>query len=387
MSKEKFIDKLNNKHLIVRKRSLKKLVNKEETYDTNRGSLHFFSKMSYSAYYPTLCAYSGLIYNLKVVGLNDYATLSGCDEFIFACQRMNIRYSLGYNANCTPLFGEKKAFVYGYGIADTLAYIVDEELKFLRDEKYETIKKISYQINKKLKNTKVGFTFSNVLDNSMFKKGGVVTEKHLADTLTSRILDNTEETNEIISFLKNLNINLSTDDIMFLRDSDNKYYFEDLSSLIVRWIYSLERDEKTYDSSKFIEINNKYGIVSSYKADFEEFNVEKIKEYCNKLKEKGFNSLTFDPRKVLNQDDIDKIAECILKNGLIPIPQYEMGLPRSKKVFFESEILSKAMSAMVGNSISTMFDLRDSIFSEETIKKCPEIERRLEMYSTITKTV
>lgn len=386
MSKEKLIDKLNNKHLSVRKRSLKKLVSKEETYNVNRGSLHFFSKMSYSTYYPTLCAYSGMIYDLNVVGLNDYATLSGGEEFVRACKRMNIRYSLGYHANCLPLFGEKKTFIYGYGVADTLAQKVDKELKFLREEKYETIKKVSFLVNKKLKNSKIGFSFSDVIENSMYKKGGVVTEKHLADALAKKILDSCSESNEVITFLKQLNVDLSTEDVMFLKDNDNKYYFEDLSSFIVRWIYSLEKEEKIFDSKKFIDINKEYGIVSSYKVIVNNYDEEKLETISKKLKENGFNSVTFDPREI-KEEEIDKVANVFLKNGLIPIPLYEMGLPRGKKVFCENEILNKSMSAMVGNSISTMYDIGDSIFSEETINKCPEIERRLEMYSTITKTV
>ncbi len=386
---ERLINALVDSPRFLRAKILKMLLKLEESDKSlvptkkDKVVLNFASNYYYSLYSPSLCAYTAYRAGLKAVAVNDYASLSAGKEFFKACKVLGLPCSVGYHAECVPLFNEKKASCYVYGIAHNQIKNLNEELKPIREEKKQHVEALVKKINSRLKKYSVFISIKDVLASSLYNKGGAVTEKHVAKILSKKILEKYNE-QSLLDFLSGvLKIQVNGEDKDCLLAKNNKYLSEDLTRIIYNNIEVFKAGETLREAEEFIVINKNYGGITAYKLRIKNYDEEFLSHAVKELKKRNFEAVCFDDTS-LSKEDAKKTTNFILQNGLLPIAVNRMGMPRQIIPQGETdEKLYQCMLAVVGSSISTYFDVEDGIFGVNTLLKCPELETRIDLFRKI----
>lgn len=388
INKEKLLKSLEGNYSFLKKKSLKKLIELESAnpelvpVQKELVPLHFASNVYYSLYSPTMCAYFAHKSGSQAVAINDYATVSAYRELKEACDIISLPYACGYHVECKPLFNERKAVLYGYGVAykdykDLTLDLYDERLK-----KQKAIIKIVENINKVISFYGVTISVKAVLKN----KNNVITEKNVAKVLAKSLIEKFGKDEDLLAFLKNvLKIDSCEGDLRFIKEQENSYFEEDLAKVIYTKCVLLKSKDKKEESKKFIKINNKYGVISAYKVNVKGADEKQLKVIADTLIENGFNGVTFKCNDI-EKEDLDKIVDYFMGRGLLVISLYKTGLPRQLMPLEEESMQLYLNSlAVIGNAISVEFDREDGLFGKNTVKNCQDLKKRVEIFSNVVK--
>ena len=388
---ERLINALVDSPRFLRAKILKMLLKLEESDKSlvptkkDKVVLNFASNYYYSLYSPSLCAYTAYRAGLKAVAVNDYASLSAGKEFFKACKVLGLPCSIGYHAECVPLFNEKKASCYVYGIAHNQIKNLNEELKPIREEKKQHVEALVKKINSRLKKYSINVPILEVMASSNYLKGGAVTEKHVAKVLAKKIIEKFNSGEEIVNFLSSvLKINVLDTDIDYLTLANNKYLSEDLTRVIYNNIHVFKAGETLREASELLSLDKLTGGITAYKLRLSSFDEEFIKNVAGVLKDKNFTAVAFDDA-VFTNEETNKITSLFLENGLLPIAVNRMGMPRQIiKAGDMNETLYDIAKAVLGSAISASFDIGDGMFGLNTLSKCPDLKTRIELFKNVT---
>ena len=382
--KGKFLDKLNSKCNFTKFRSLKKLVKIEKSsqeFITSQKEivpLHFSSTANYSLYSPTMCAYLAHKFGSFAVAVNDYATLSYANEFVKACKILKIPYALGYHIDCKPLFKEKSAVLYGYGASYKGGISLDSELlSFRKQRKDEVLKKLN-KINTILKQYGLTIPEKEVSKKKLF------TEKHIAKKLAKVLIDKFGKDEELLAFLSNsLGIKSCEGDLRFLKEQQNSYFVEDLAKVLYLKYPPFQARSIKNDVDGLVKLNEKYGVISSYKLKLEKFDSVEFEFIANTLINHNIYCITL-TKDLLSDEDLDKTINFFMERGILVVSHYRLGLPRQHMpIVEESYKLFINALVVIGNSISVSINVDDGFYGKNTKKLCPDYKKRVEIFSNI----
>lgn len=386
---ERLINALTTSPKFLRTTILKmllKIEKKDQTLissDKKRIILNFASNYYYSLYSPTLCAFVAYRSGLSAVGINDYASLSSAKEFVKACKILNIPYSLGYHAECVPLFNEKRASCYVYGVPYNQIKKLNAELSSVREEKKDHVEALVKKINSRLKKYGICLSVKEVISSSLYHKGGAVTEKHVAKALSKKLLAAYSGQN-LIDFLANaLKIETTAEEKECLLAENNKYLLEDLTRVLYNNVYVFKAGETLRDAEELITINKNYGAITAYKLRIKKFDEEFLNYAVAELKNRNFEAVCFDDT-CLSEEDALKTIEFLLSKDVLPVLVDRMGMPRQVIEKGDmNEVAFDCMRAVVGSGISANFDLDDGILGVNTLLKCPSLKKRIDLFKKI----
>ena len=335
-----------------------------------------------SLYSPTMCAYYAHKSGCFAVAINDYATVKGYKELKKACEILSMPYACGYHIDCKPLFGEKKGVVYGYGVAYNDYKNLTLELNDVRTKKQRGIVKIIENVNKFISLYGITIPVKAVIKG----KNNVITEKNVAKVLAEILVKKFGKEEKLLDFLKTvLKIDSCENDLRFIKEQENSYFEEDLAKVIYTKCLLLKSKDKKDDCKKFIEINNKYGVISAYRLEIKNFDEKQLKLYVDTLLEKGFNAVSFKCNDI-DKEELDKIVDYFMDRGLLAISLYKLGLPRQlMPIMEESSKLYLNSLAVIGNAISVNCDKDDGLFGINTINNCESLNKRVELFANIVK--
>ncbi len=390
-NKEKLTDALNHNSLHRKRFALKQLVKIEKTNQEhipvvkNIVPLHFSSFKSYSLYSPTMCAYIAHRSGAFGVGICDYATLSYAQEFKKACEILNSPYTCGYRVDGKPIFdGETKTVLYGLGIPVEFEEYYSELFKIERDKKTKSTLKLIEKVNSNLQGQGITVNVKE-LQKEAKKHGTIFTEKHVAKNLAENIVDAFGKGKGLLEFIdKYMGIVSCEDETRFLHESENMYFTEDLAKVIyVNYLKPMLDSEDT-DLTSFIKLNEKLGVISSCGLEIKEYNEEELTKIVKVLRKNGFESVTI-RNKLLSEEDYLKIVKFFNDNEMITISMYGVGLPRQIVPTTALDVDFKSSLAVIGNSVSIAYDKKDGLFTNRTISKCPNLEKRLVLFANIGK--
>ena len=387
---EKLINALSESPVFIRKLILKRLLKYEKVDKTliptpkNRIALNFASKYYYSVLSPSHCAYIAYRSGLQGASINDYASLSSAKEFVSACKVLNLPYTLGYHAECVPLFNEKQASCYTYGIPYNRIKSIEKDLAEIRSEKKDHIEALIKKINSRLKKYKINVSLLEVLASSTYFKGGAVTEKHVCNVLAKRIIELYKTGESIIDFLNTvLKIELNQTEKDCILSIDNKYLNEDVTRVIYANVGVFKAGETLREATEFFKINKTCGGITAYKLRIKSYNEEDLLNKIKVLKDKNFEAVAFDDTS-LTSEDSEKVVTLLLDNDMLPIAVNRMGMPRQVLLAGNmNEKIYSSMLAVIGSSISSAFDVDDGIFGVNTLLKCPSLSKRIELFKNI----
>ncbi len=390
-NKEKLTDALNHSSLFVKRLALKELVKLEKTNQEHLPvvkdivPLHFASSKSYSLYSPTMCAYIAHRSGAFGIGICDYATLSYSQELKNACKILNIPYACGYRVDGTSIFNDDSTTIlYGLGIPVEFEPYYNELFKSVQTQKTKNTLELIEKVNGELKSQGI---FVNVkqLQKEAKKRKAIFTEKHVAKNLAENIVDTFGKGKGLLDFIdKYMGIVSCEGETRFLHESENMYFTEDLAKVIYNnYLKPMLKKEET-DLSKFVKLNEELGVISSCGLEIKEYNEEELTKIVKVLRKNGFNSVTI-RNKLLTEEEYLKIVNFFNENEMLVISLYGVGLPRQHVPTSALDIDYKTSLAVIGNSVSIAYDKKDGLFTNRTISKCPNFEKRLVLFANIGK--
>ncbi|MBO5851084.1 MAG: hypothetical protein J6R29_01990 [Clostridia bacterium] len=392
MYKELLVKHLNSKRAFTRRFCLKNLVKFQKKFSEDSPStknvapLHYATNYYNSPYTPSACAYEAYRCGSSLIGVSDYASLNGVEELKNACAILKMPYSIGYFVDCMPLLKEKQSALYSYGISVKYAKEIDERLKFLRQEKLRRVYSVLEDINLEIKKYGLELSKKEVLKTSNYKKGGALTEKHIAIRLAEKICDKYSKNGGVENFITNkLLIELTDEERLFISSKNNNFYVTYLANVLYKKYCLKKKKPLLVNASQYITVNMAYGGISSYKIDIAKYDEEELIKALDFLKKYGFGGITFDCQSV-SKERLNKICALALEKEMFVFDLYNLGLPgQTLKQSEENEMLFKFAMCMAGNSVATSYDVADGFFGKNTQKKCKKMLTRISIFENIGK--
>ncbi len=392
MYKELLIKHLNSKRSRTRRFCLKNLVKLQKSYGDEAplkksvAPLHYVSNFYNSPYTPFACAYEAYRCGCALISINDYATLNGGEELSQASAILKMPYSIGYFVDCMPLLKEKQSALYAYGISVKYAKEIDERLKFLRQEKLKRVFSVVDEVNFEIKKYGLELTKKEVLKTSNYKRGGALTEKHIAIRLAEKICDKYTKNGGVENFLTNkLLIELTDDEKFFISTKNNNYYTTYLANVLYKKYCLKKKRPLLVNASQYITINMQYGVISSYKLDIAKYDDGELEKAFDFLRKYGFGGVTFDCQSI-SKERLNKICNLAISKELFVFDLYNLGLPgQIVKQSEENEYLYKFAMCTAGNSVATSYDVNDGFFGKNMQKKCKDMLTRISVFENIGK--
>lgn len=390
--KEKMMKYLSSKNILVRKIYLRMLIKKEKTAKDlvpvvgEVAPLHFLTDSYYSAFNPTVCAYTAHRCGAFAAGINDYATLAAAKEFKSACTALKMPYTIGFHVEGEPLIDDGKTVFYAYGVSLENFKSLNGYLDPVRAKKAERVKKLVAKINKKCK--KYGITLSecDIFSHSEYYSGGIVTGKHVARALAKRIMEKYGKGEKVFGFLTDeLGITIDENDVIFVSDGGNEFYLEDLSKILYEK-YCLPMSEPLLlKKDGFISVCKENGLIPSYRIDTEKYTAEEFRKIVKKLKDNGFKAVTLKTTRA-TKEKISEFCDVAFEEEMLAFNLERFGLPRHTiKKEEPSEKTYKSALVSVGNSVSVTCGSDDGFCGAETLKKCPDFLTRVDLFSNVGK--
>ncbi len=385
---EKLTDTLNSSSPFFKRKALKKLLKLQKTNSElvpcqkNIIPIHFASSKNYSLYSPTMCAYIAYRSGAFGVGVNDYATLSYMQEFKRACKILNLPYTCGFRVDCKPILNGDKTVLYSYGIPVEKERAYFEILQNVRKQKFDSSLDLIDKVNSQLNGQGI-IIDKNLLIKEAKKRDYLLTEKHVAKNLAEVIVKTFGKGKGLLDFIgEYMGIVSCEGETRFLKESENMYFTEDLAKVIyLNYLKPIIKEDLS-NAQDFIKLNDSLGVISSIGLVLDNFDEQELSKVVVKLKEYGFNCVTI-RNKLLKEEEYVKIVKFFESHEILTISLYGIGLPRQIVPTNEMEIEFKNSLAIIGNAVSVACDSKDGIFKKETISKCPNFSKRVDLFASI----
>lgn len=419
---EELIEQLNAKNREERLDAIRKLTDlvKEgkiaepvREQDVNN---HIHTTYSFSPYSPTKAVWMGYMAGLRTIGIMDHDSDGGAEEFIKAAEIVGIAATCGVETrvkmNHTALNGKlinnpdqkSIAYVAMHGIPHTQFGKVRAFFAPYTAKRCERDLKMTERLNEILNPYGIRLDFEkDVRPLSMNYDSGSVTERHLLYAVALKMMEKFGKGEALVSFLENdIRIPLSEKVRTYLLDTQNPYYAYDLlgalkSNMVAQFYINAE--EECPDVTDFIQLAKEVHAVSAYAylgdvtnsvtgdKKAQKFEDDYLDLLFDTLRTLGFNAVTYMPsRNTLEQ--LRRVRSLCDKYGFFQISGEDINSPRQKFICMaqrdkEFSNLYDAAWALIGHEIAATEDLKDSMFSEETIAEIPSLSKRIERYKNI----
>jgi len=416
---EKYIEGLNNGDVNVRLDSLRKLVEGikigevEKPVTGNDVNNHIHTTYSFSPYSPAKAVWMAYKAGLTTAGIMDHDSISGAEEFIKAGEIVGIATTIGVECRAdfskTRLNGKRinnpdqKSIAYMalHGIPHTQIEKVKKFFTPYTNERNKRNRLMVDKINDIMKPYGVEVDFDrDVVPISQSREGGSITERHLLFALSNKLIEKFGKGEQLLSFLKNdMKINVSEKISGYLRDSNNPHYAYDLLGVLKSDLVSafyIDATAECPDVREVIAFSKEIGAISAYaylgdvvnsvtgdkKAQkFEDDYLDLLFEEIELL---GFNAVTYMPSRN-TMEQLNRIKALCDKYGFFQISGEDINQPRQS---FVCEALRNdafknlidATWALIGHERAATEDLSKGLFSEETVKKYPDLNERIKVF-------
>jgi len=391
MQNEQLILKLNNKLPHVRMRALKKLAKAEKTDEslkplTENASVCSNLKTFYSGcpYAPALAIYNAYKKGVKILGITDNSSFAAYNELRKCAEILGFLYFIGAEADCKARVKNDNVTVKlcAYAVPHGNVNDFDEDIEKLRKLKMKYFENLCEKINLRLKEYKINLSVSDVTCYLCRKKGSVSVET-VYNALAKKIQEKFSNGKALIDFLTvNLKIKLSELETKELSDFSSTFYIYDFAQILYNNL-KIKAEEELTDAKYFADLCRKYNSVSAlvYEKNTDAEIAEQI------IDMKGINALAINISE-FTEDEIEKIYDRFTERGTFVIGRYVVDNPRKKfKESIENNVirgkLLESSAALVGSEIASSISNFDGMFTDETVKKFPELSERIRLYSRI----
>jgi len=343
---------------------------------------HIHTTYSFSPYSPAKSVYLAWAAGLSTAGIMDHDSVGGAPEFIEAGKIIGLPVTVGFEQRVcvkgTPLEGrftnnpdqKSTAYLTMHAIPHQSLNEAEAFLKPYREKRNLRNRKMVERLNKKITVCGLELDFDrDVLPLSQYADGGTVTERHILYALAKAMTD----------------LELPRHFLLML-----------FKAQLVESFY-VDADEELPHITEFLELSKKLGAIPAYpylgdvdvsvtgdkKAQaFEDSYLDILIDY---VKNAGFKAVSYMPaRNSLGQ--LQRLMEMCRANGLFQISGEDINSPFQsfvceKLVTPEFRHLIDAAWALIGHELASEAGLEYGMFSEQTMKKTPDLYDRINFFA------
>jgi hypothetical protein len=379
---------------------------------------HIHTTYSFSPYSPTKAVWMAYMSGLCTAGIMDHDSIGGAEEFIEAGRIAGMETTIGVECRAdfsgTPLNGRRinnpdqksVAYVALHGIPHTQVQRVKEFFKpFLKARDLRN-RRMAGKINEIVSPYGLAIDYDkDVVPFSMYPEGGSITERHLLFALSARMAEVFGKGAPLVVFLREkLGLDIKKKLEGYLMDENNEHYPYDLLGVLKSGmvpLFYIDATEECPDVRDFIDFSRSIGAVSAYAylgdvgesvtgdKKSQKFEDDYIDELFEVLKDLGFNAVTYMPsRNTLAQ--LERVRGFCDRYGFFQISGEDINQPRQSFVCEalrkpEFRNLIQSTWALIGHEKAATRDIKQAMFSEETVSKYPDLQTRIERYAAIGK--
>lgn len=406
MQSEKLVEKLNNSFGFIRKIVVKDLKKRESVEpqlipDKNlrEVNLNIHTNSSFSPYTPSLAAYMAYKSGVKVACACDYGTDFANEEFIYACNALGISAINGFEVTLVD-DSNKEILASFYALTPECVQEFEPLLLSFREQCVQRAKIVCDKINKKLRKYDMSLNFEkDVYKYVKGKKGATLTLKHVYMATAIKLEQKFEKGRKLAEFLRTtLCLDILEGEYNLLCDANNPFYRYDLISALRHNFGSVEAGLKPPSLSDYMVIAKKYGAAVAYEYNApnnwlknqteSEQTLRDFELEIENAKKMGFNVICISAKN-LSASMIIEFIKAIEKREMLAVfsekteyPRNHFGCvaPSSCRAYLE-----KCAYALLGSEISLNINPDDGLFSNKSVKKCPDFKNRINLFAQIGK--
>ncbi len=373
---------------------------------------HIHTTYSFSPYTPTSALFNAWRAGLRTAGIMDHDSVGGMREFIRAGEIIGMPITCGFecrvNVDTTPLVGKKInnpdqcscAYLAMHGIPHQSIDKAESVLKGLREKRNIRNRKMCQKITELTGEFGIELDFDkDVYPLSKADEGGSVTERHICYGLTKKITAKYTDRNAACDFIDSLCGKKMADKTRqkLITAPDNFYEYDILGVLkssLVEKFYVPATDE-CMNIREFTRFAKELGAISAYAylgdvgesptgdKKAQKFEDDYLDLLFDTLKDCGFNAVTYMPSRN-TAEQLSRVMKLCADNGFFQISGEDINSPRQS---FICEALTKyphlmtATYALIGHEKAATEDLKNAMFSDETVQKYHDLENRIKIYS------
>ncbi|MFH1512761.1 MAG: PHP domain-containing protein [Bacillota bacterium] len=379
---------------------------------------HIHTTYSFSPYSPTSAAWHAWLYGLATAGIMDHDSVSGAEEFLEAGKRIGISVTNGFECRCgmqgTPFETVRLnnpdqigvAYVACHGIPRQSIAKAGAWLAPYRMNRDRRNREMVKRLNTLCGDPALLLDYdADILPLSCAQEGGSVTERHILYALTLKTLAATGKGEPLLTLLKEqYGIGAQGNTRELLLNTQDPYYDYRLlgvyKSHLVEKFY-LDATDECPHIAEFIAFVKSIGAISAYAylgdvknsvtgdkktQVFEDAFLEKLIVW---LKQAGFNAVTYMPTR--NTDaQLKRIMRLCREQDLFQICGEDINTPFQSFICRQLALpefshLTDAAWALIGHERLATKDIRNGMFSDQTIKEYPVLQDRIAHFANAAK--
>ena len=377
---------------------------------------HIHTCYSFSPYTPTSAIFYAWKAGLRTAGIMDHDSVGGLKEFIEAGKIMNMPITCGFecrvNVKGTTLEGKRLnnpdqkscAYLAMHGIPHQNIDKIEEKLANVRAMRNERNRKMCVRITEITKANDIYLDFDkDVYPISMAHEGGSVTERHILYALTKKITARYPDRSEACDFIEKLTGKaLGEKTRAKLIEAPDKFYEYDILGVLKGHMvekFYIEAEEECMNIREFTALAKEVGAISAYAylgdvgesptgdKKAQKFEDDYLPELFDALVDCGFTAVTYMPSRN-TKEQLARLMEFCHNKNLFEISGEDINSPRQS--FICPALADPAYAhlrvatyALIGHEIAGCGNADDSMFSDNTKAKMPDLSARTAHYAAI----
>jgi hypothetical protein len=379
---------------------------------------HVHSIYSFSPYAPTMIAVKAAEAGLRAVGIMDHDSVSGAEEFLEACEAVNIASTVGFemrvNMTGTAVEGRKtnnpdsvnNSYIAIHGIPAGRLPEVRAFLEPICRARYQRDRLEVEALNRILSETGAPLLDfdADVWAISQAADGGSITERHILYALSRKLTERYGRGEPLLKFIsEQMRIAVPEKLLPLLRDPDNPHYDYDLlgifKSTLIERIFIQPDDEECISVYDAVAFANELNAIPAYAylgdiaesptgdKKAEKFEDDYLDELIPELKRIGFRAVTYmPPRNTLQQ--LRRLQQLCDANELMQISGVDINSSRQS---FNCPIIQTrefrhlvtATWALIAHEKLTECNAALSLFSPDNPLAELPLEERIRRYAEL----
>lgn len=375
---------------------------------------HIHTTYSFSPYSPALALFKAREAGLVTAGIMDHDSIAGAAEFLEAGRILGMAVTCGIECRAdfkgSPFGGRKinnpdqdgVIYMSLHGVPSRAFGEVQAFFAPYREARNARNRKMTANINDIMERFGIELDFDrDVLPLSMWSDGGSVTERHLVMALCRALANVYGRGPALLGFVRDiLGLEISAKAADLLSDGGSPCYDYDLlgvfkSSFVPR--FYINATDECPPAEKVLELARRTGSISAYPylgdiADsvtgdkraqkFEDDYLDGLLQY---LKDLGFMAITYMPTRN-TRPQLERLRALCRTHGFFQVSGEDINSPRQS--FVCETLKDPAFSnliestwALIAHERLSDADIKQGMFSEETVRKYPDMEERVKVFA------
>lgn len=379
---------------------------------------HIHTTFSFSPYSPTKALYMAWQTGLETAGIMDHDSLGGAKEFIEAGRILRMPVTCGVECRVdmrgTRLAGRRinnpdqdsVAYCTLHGVPHPNIDPLNAYFGRLREKRNERNRAMCGRISDIFSPYGITLDFDrDVIPLSEFANTGSVTERHLCYALAQKMSAAYPTPELLVEFLTGT-LGLPLDEktrgrLLAGRETPQFYLYDVLGVLKSNFVerFYIDADAECPKAEEIVRVARDSGCIlcyaylgdvgSSVTGDkkTQKFEDDYLDLLFDEITDLGFNAVTYMPSRN-TRAQLDRVMALARSHGLFQVSGEDINSPRQSFICEALadpafDHLKTATYALIGHEAAATADIRDAMFSDETVRSLPSLDERVAKYEKI----